>query len=136
MNRNRSSTKWICEMDGDTVLAHCWAESYLTETFAAAIRAGKTLAAICTETRPYLQAARLTAESLAEIGVDTTVITEEFGVPYVALVHEPDTKARTGSDVPSRSATARTRCTAWEGGPRRTRPTASTRPSMSLRRGS
>ena len=62
--------------DGDTVLTHCWGESYLTETVAAALRAGKRLRAVCTETRPYLQGARLTAESLAEMGVPTTVITD------------------------------------------------------------
>ena len=128
--------------DGDTVLNHCWAESYVTETFAAALRQGKTLKAVCTETRPYLQGARLTAESLAEIGVETTVITDnmgawamatgkvtklltaadrvtmdghvinkvgtlqlalaarEYAIPYIALVHEPDTGAPTAADVP------------------------------------
>jgi methylthioribose-1-phosphate isomerase len=34
---------------------------------------------ICTETRPYLQGARLTAETLAEMGVDTTLITDGMG---------------------------------------------------------
>lgn len=62
--------------DGATVLTHCWAESYLTETVAAVLRAGKQLDVICTETRPYLQGARLTAESLAEMGVTTRVITD------------------------------------------------------------
>jgi methylthioribose-1-phosphate isomerase len=60
--------------DGATVLTHCWAESYLTETVAAALRAGKLISAVCTETRPYLQGARLTAESLAEMGVPTRLI--------------------------------------------------------------
>jgi methylthioribose-1-phosphate isomerase len=62
--------------DGATVLTHCWAETYLTETVAAALRAGKRISAVCTETRPYLQGARLTAESLAEMGVPTRVITD------------------------------------------------------------
>ena len=62
--------------DGATVLTHCWAESYLTETVAAVLRAGKRIDAICTETRPYLQGARLTAESLAEMGVATRLITD------------------------------------------------------------
>ncbi|MFJ3667290.1 s-methyl-5-thioribose-1-phosphate isomerase [Streptomyces sp. NPDC090106] len=62
--------------DGDTVLTHCWGESYVTETVAAALRAGKRLKMVCTETRPYLQGARLTSESLAEMGVETSVITD------------------------------------------------------------
>jgi methylthioribose-1-phosphate isomerase len=61
---------------GATVLTHCWAETYLTETVAAVLRAGKRIDAICTETRPYLQGARLTAESLAEMGVPTRLITD------------------------------------------------------------
>jgi methylthioribose-1-phosphate isomerase len=62
--------------DGATVLTHCWAESYITETLAAVLRSGKQVAAICTETRPYLQGARLTSESLAEMGVPTQLITD------------------------------------------------------------
>jgi methylthioribose-1-phosphate isomerase len=62
--------------DGATVLTHCWAETYLTETVAAVLRSGKRIDAICTETRPYLQGARLTAESLAEMGVATRLITD------------------------------------------------------------
>ncbi|MGY1624050.1 s-methyl-5-thioribose-1-phosphate isomerase [Geodermatophilus sp. SYSU D00965] len=62
--------------DGATVLTHCWAETYLTETVAAVLRAGRRIEAVCTETRPYLQGARLTAESLAEMGVPTRLITD------------------------------------------------------------
>jgi methylthioribose-1-phosphate isomerase len=62
--------------DRATLLTHCWAETYLTETVAAALRAGRRISAVCTETRPYLQGARLTAESLAEMGVPTRLITD------------------------------------------------------------
>lgn len=65
--------------DGARVLTHCWADLYLTSTVAAAQQAGKTLTFYCTETRPYLQGARLTAETLAEMGVDTTLITDGMG---------------------------------------------------------
>ncbi|TWP52669.1 s-methyl-5-thioribose-1-phosphate isomerase [Lentzea tibetensis] len=65
--------------DDGCVLTHCWADLYLTETVFAAQRAGKRLRFVCTETRPYLQGARLTAETLAEMGVDTTVITDGMG---------------------------------------------------------
>lgn len=65
--------------DGATILTHCWAESYLTQTVAAVLDSGKHIQAICTETRPYLQGARLVAESLAEMGVPTRLITD--GMP-------------------------------------------------------
>jgi methylthioribose-1-phosphate isomerase len=70
--------------DGQRVLTHCWADLYLTETVAAAQRAGKTLSFVCTETRPYLQGARLTAETLAEMGIDTTLITDGMGASVLA----------------------------------------------------
>jgi methylthioribose-1-phosphate isomerase len=69
--------------DGSTILTHCWADSYLTQTVAAVLESGKTIQAICTETRPYLQGARLTAESLAEMGVPTRVITD--GMPATLM---------------------------------------------------
>ncbi|HEX8869955.1 MAG TPA: s-methyl-5-thioribose-1-phosphate isomerase [Lentzea sp.] len=62
-----------------TVLTHCWADLYLTETVRAAQQQNKTLRFFCTETRPYLQGARLTAETLIEMGVDTTLITDGMG---------------------------------------------------------
>lgn len=65
--------------DNATVMTHCWADLYLTETVRAAQRQHKTLRFFCTETRPYLQGARLTAETLIEMGVDTTLITDGMG---------------------------------------------------------
>ena len=70
--------------DDACVLTHCWADLYLTETVSAAQWAGKRLRFICTETRPYLQGARLTAETLAEMGVDTTVITDGMGAAVLS----------------------------------------------------
>jgi methylthioribose-1-phosphate isomerase len=70
--------------DGGCVMTHCWADLYLTETVSAAQRAGKRLRFICTETRPYLQGARLTAETLAEMGVDTTLITDGMGAAVLS----------------------------------------------------
>jgi len=61
------------------VLTHCWADLYLVETVSAAQHMGKRLRFFCTETRPYLQGARLTAETLAEMGVETTLITDGMG---------------------------------------------------------
>lgn len=67
---------------GATVLTHCWADLYLVELVRAS--EGKDLAFVCTETRPYLQGARLTAETLAEMGVDTTVITDGMGAAVLS----------------------------------------------------
>lgn len=61
------------------VLTHCWGDLYLIATVAAAQRRGKRLGFFCTETRPYLQGARLTAETLAEMGVETTLVTDGMG---------------------------------------------------------
>ncbi len=65
--------------NGDTILTHCWGESTIIETVAAALRAGKAFKMICCETRPYLQGSRLTAHSVAEMGVDVTIITDNMG---------------------------------------------------------
>ena len=56
--------------DGDVVLTHCWAEGGIILTLLLAMRQGKNLKAICTETRPYLQGARLTADAIAEMAED------------------------------------------------------------------
>ncbi|GII26858.1 translation initiation factor eIF-2B alpha/beta/delta subunit family protein [Planotetraspora mira] len=62
--------------DGARVLTHCWADAYLITTVEAAQEAGKRLEFVCTETRPYLQGARLTAATLVEMGYRPTVITD------------------------------------------------------------
>ncbi|MEZ0071990.1 hypothetical protein [Planotetraspora sp. GP83] len=62
--------------DGAKVLTHCWADAYLIATVEAAQEAGKRLEFVCTETRPYLQGARLTAATLVEMGYRPTVITD------------------------------------------------------------
>ncbi|MEV6349739.1 hypothetical protein [Actinoplanes sp. NPDC051851] len=121
--------------DGARVLTHCWADSYLVETVMAGRAAGKSWEFVCTETRPYLQGARLTGPSLVEMGVPTTLVTDgmvaetmrrgmvdvaltaadrvtmdghvvnkvgtlavalaarEFGLPFHAMVIEPDPAA-------------------------------------------
>lgn len=62
--------------DGARVLTHCWADAYLIATVHAAEEAGKKLSFVCTETRPYLQGARLTSAALVEMGYRPTVITD------------------------------------------------------------
>ncbi|TCO65835.1 s-methyl-5-thioribose-1-phosphate isomerase [Actinocrispum wychmicini] len=88
--------------DEGGVLTHCWADLYLIETVNAAHRAGKRLRFFCTETRPYLQGARLTAETLGEMGVDTTLISDGMGAAVLqsgevdALVTAADRVAMDG----------------------------------------
>ncbi|MEU6721042.1 s-methyl-5-thioribose-1-phosphate isomerase [Nonomuraea sp. NPDC046802] len=62
--------------DGTRVLTHCWADAFLIGTVRAAQAAGKRLEFVCTETRPYLQGARLTAATLVEMGYRPTLITD------------------------------------------------------------
>lgn len=83
-------------VDGDVVLTHCWADSLLTESIRIALEHQKSIRAFCTETRPYLQGARLTAESLAEMGVDTTVITDSMAATVMSK--GPVTKYITAAD--------------------------------------
>ncbi len=64
--------------DGDTILTHCWGESGIIDALASAARAGKRIKVICTETRPYLQGSRLTAHSVAEMGLEAMVITDNM----------------------------------------------------------
>ncbi len=75
--------------DGDTVLTHCNAGSLATVDFGtalgvvrAALKDGKRIKVIATETRPLLQGARLTAYELHRDGIPVTLITDSM-VGYV-----------------------------------------------------
>ncbi|MGO1538265.1 MAG: hypothetical protein ACTHW3_02735 [Leucobacter sp.] len=70
-----------------TVLTHCWAEAYLFGVVAAARESGRTINWITTETRPYLQGARLTAHSLRELGQRVTLITDGMAAAALASVN-------------------------------------------------
>lgn len=61
---------------GARILTHCWMDTFLTELVRAGIRQGKRFDWIATETRPYLQGARLTAHTLRELGQPVTLITD------------------------------------------------------------
>ncbi|HXT94279.1 MAG TPA: hypothetical protein VN714_34020 [Trebonia sp.] len=75
--------------DGARVLTHCWMDTYLIELVRAVHAQGKRLRYVVTETRPYLQGARLTAHTLAELGQDVTLITDGMAAavlsPFSAL---------------------------------------------------
>ena len=63
---------------GDRILTHCFAGPALLYMLNMARENGKDVRVICTETRPYLQGARLTAWSVSELGIDTTLITDNM----------------------------------------------------------
>lgn len=65
--------------DGDRVLTHCIAGAALCWMLWIAKHQGKSIHLIPTETRPYLQGARLTAQSAVEMGIRCTLITD--GMP-------------------------------------------------------
>lgn len=63
---------------GDTILTHCFAGAGLLYMLHYAQMNGKDIKVICTETRPYLQGARLTAWSVSQLGIETTLITDNM----------------------------------------------------------
>ncbi len=64
--------------DGDVILTHCFAGAALNWMLFTAVEQGKQIKLVCNETRPYLQGARLAAAAGVEIGVPTTVITDNM----------------------------------------------------------
>lgn len=65
--------------DGATILTHCFPDRSYAYLLLEAKRQGKSLNLICSETRPYLQGARLTALCAVELGFPTQVITDGMG---------------------------------------------------------
>jgi methylthioribose-1-phosphate isomerase len=83
IENNRMLSLYGAELidDGDTILTHCNAGALATGGYGtalgvirAACEAGKKIKVIATETRPYLQGARLTAWELHEEGIDVTLV--------------------------------------------------------------
>ena len=70
--------------DGARILTHCWMDSYLFGLLDAAAEQGRRYEWVATETRPYLQGARLTAHSLRELGHPVTLITDGMGAAALA----------------------------------------------------
>lgn len=85
---NRALGKFGAELlaDGDTVLTHCNAGALATAgdygtalgVIRGAIDAGKKIAVIADETRPFLQGSRLTAWELSKDDIPVTVITDNM----------------------------------------------------------
>src|SRR5438874_2792197 len=90
IDSNRALGKFGGELiaDGATVLTHCNAGALATAgdygtalgVIRGAIDAGKRVAVIADETRPFLQGARLTAWELAKDSIPVTVITDNMAV--------------------------------------------------------
>lgn len=73
--------------DGGTVLTQCFGETIIGTVIRAARARGKDFRVFCAETRPYLQGARLTASCFAQMGFDTTVITDNMAAYAMEREH-------------------------------------------------
>ena len=65
--------------DGASILTHCFPDRSYVYLLMEAAKAGKQLNVICSETRPYLQGARLTSLCALQAGFEATVITDGMG---------------------------------------------------------
>ena len=65
--------------EGAGLLTHCFADRSFLYLLLEARKAGRMIDVYCSETRPYLQGARLTALSAQQIGHRVTVITDGMG---------------------------------------------------------
>jgi methylthioribose-1-phosphate isomerase len=83
VENNRKMARYGAELidDGDLILTHCNAGSLATGGYGTALgviraahESGKRIRVIATETRPYLQGARLTAWELHEDGIDVEIV--------------------------------------------------------------
>lgn len=64
---------------GTTILTHCFPDRSYVYMLLELARSEKSIRVICSETRPYLQGARLTALCAQQAGFDTSVITDGMG---------------------------------------------------------
>ena len=64
--------------EGGAILTQCYGETIIGTVIRAAKRTGKNCRVFCAETRPYLQGARLTSSCFAEMGFDTTLLTDNM----------------------------------------------------------
>ena len=73
--------KNICDLlpDGATILTHCFPDRSYVYLLMETKRRNKNISVICSETRPYLQGARLTALCANQAGFETQVITDGMG---------------------------------------------------------
>ncbi len=79
-NIARLTGRWAAELldDGDQILTHCFPGAALLYMLITAQEQNKNVNVVCSETRPYLQGARLTAWSVAELEIPVTLITDSM----------------------------------------------------------
>jgi len=65
--------------DGSRILTHCFPDRSYVYMLMEAARAGKQFHIVCSETRPFLQGARLTSLCALQAGFEATVITDGMG---------------------------------------------------------
>jgi len=65
--------------DGARILTHCFPDRSYVYMLMEAAKAGKSFHIVCSETRPYLQGARLTSLCAIQAGFPATVITDGMG---------------------------------------------------------
>ena len=65
--------------DGMSILTHCFPDRSYVYLLMEARKTGKQLNVVCSETRPYLQGARLTSLCAQQAGFNATVITDGMG---------------------------------------------------------
>ncbi|HWP97559.1 MAG TPA: s-methyl-5-thioribose-1-phosphate isomerase [Syntrophomonadaceae bacterium] len=78
--RSELTGRWASEVleNGDTILTHCFPGAALLYMLCLGRDQGKEIKVVAGETRPYLQGARLTAWSVAQLGIPVTLITDNM----------------------------------------------------------
>lgn len=85
--RSEATGKWAEQVleNGDAVLTHCFPGPALLYMLHFALENGKSLSVVATETRPYLQGARLTAWSASQLELPVTLITDNMAAYCMGL---------------------------------------------------
>lgn len=98
MNISRKLGKYASELleDGDTILTHCYGGPAIFFMGSLAREEGKEIDYYCSETRPYLQGARLTSFALSQGNFDVTLVTD--GMPAYCMQNGLIDKFITGAD--------------------------------------
>ncbi len=78
--RSELTGQWAEQVleDGDTILTHCFPGPALLHMLTLATSRGKRIKVIASETRPYLQGAKLTAWSVSELEIPVTLISDNM----------------------------------------------------------
>ncbi len=92
--------------ENGTILTQCYGETIIGAMIRASKKQNKPFKVFCAETRPYLQGARLTSSCFAEMGFDTTVITDNmvaFAIQNQGIDLSPPRRIRSHATDTSRT---------------------------------